>query len=108
MDILMSKVKMEIGFKVKEKENYTLVHFELEGSIIPEILKKVKPPKVDGTKGVVLSGRGPIWFYCYLVHHYHPTKFIATYDPRLGGAVIIESHEQGFKVGEIIEVEDEL
>ena len=100
---------MEIKFKVKEKENYTLIHFELEDNIVPEILKKVKPPKVDGTKGVVLSGRGPIWLYCYLAHYYHPTKFIATYDPRIGGAIVVESHEQGLEVGEIIEVDkDEL
>ncbi len=100
---------MEIEFKVKEKENYTLVHFELNGTIIPEILKKLKPPKVNSTKGVVLSGRGPIWLYCYLVHHYHPTKFVAIYDPRIGGAIVVESHEQKLEVGEIIEVDkDEL
>ena len=99
----------EITFKTKEKENYTLIHFELRDNILPEILKKVKPPKVDGTKGVVLSGRGPIWLYCYLVHHYHPTKFIATYDPRIGGAIVVESHEQRLEVGEILEVDkDEL
>ncbi len=96
-------------FRVIEKEKYTIVHFELEGNITPEILKQLKPPKVDGTKGVVLSGRGPIWLYCYLVHHYHPTKFVATYDPRIGGAIIVESHEQKLEVGEIIEVnKDEL
>jgi len=51
----------------------------------------------------VLSGRGPIWLYCYLAHYYHPTKFIATFDPRLGG-VITESHASDYKVGEIIKV----
>ncbi len=99
----------EITFKIKEKENYTLIHFELEANIIPGILKQLNPPKVNGTKGVVLSGRGPIWLYCYLVHYYHPTKFVATYDPRIGGAIIVESHEQKLGVGEIIEVDkDEL
>lgn len=96
---------MKIKFKVKEKKNYTFIHFELESSIIPQILKKVKPPKVDGTKGVVLSGRGPIWLYCYLVHYYHPTRFIATYDPRIGGAIVVESHEKRFKAGDIIEID---
>ena len=96
-------------FKVIEGKDYTIVHFELEGSIAPNILQEIKPPKVDGAKGVVLSGRGPIWLYCYLVHHYHPTKFIATFDPRIEGAIIVESHSQDYKVGEVIRVKiDEL
>ncbi len=96
-------------FKVIEREEFTVVHFELESSISPEILQKLKPPKVDGTKGIILSGRGPIWLYCYLCHYYHPTKFIATYDPRVSGAIVVESHGQSLEVGEIIKVKiDEL
>lgn len=96
-------------FKVIKGKDYTIVHFELEGNITPSILQEIKPPKVDGAKGVVLSGRGPIWLYCYLVHHYHPTKFIAIFDPRIEGAIIVESHSQDYKVGEVIRVKvDEL
>lgn len=94
---------MEIEFKIKEKEEFTIVHFELRENITPEILQELIPPEVDSTKGVVLSGRGPIWLYCYLIHYYQPTKFIATFDPRIG-AVIVESHNPDYKVGEIIEV----
>jgi len=97
---------VKIDFKVKEGGNYTLVYFELESSITPDILKKANPPKVECTKGVVLSGRAPIWLYCYLVHHYHPTKFIATYDPRVGGAVVVESHVRELEVGEVIKVDE--
>lgn len=60
---------------------------------------------LSGTKGVILSGRGPIWLYCFLTHYYHPTKFIATYDPREGGAVIVESHSPEYKVGEVLKIE---
>jgi len=94
---------MEVEFKIKEKEEFAIIHFELKRNISPEILQELKHPKVDGTKGVVLSGRGPIWLYCYLTHHYHPTKFIATFDPRIGAA-IVESHTPDYKVGEIIKV----
>ena len=72
-------------------------------NVTPDILEKLNPPKVNSAKGVILSGRGPIWLYCYLVHHYHPTRFIATYDPRIG-AVVVESHTQDHKIGEIIKV----
>ena len=91
-------------FKVAERKDYTIIHFELEDGITPSILQEIKPPKVDGTKGVILSGRGPIWLYCYLTHYYHPTKFIATFDPRIGGAIIVESHSQNYKVGRVIKV----
>ncbi|MCX8176076.1 MAG: CRISPR-associated ring nuclease Crn3/Csx3 [Candidatus Bathyarchaeota archaeon] len=92
-----------IKFKVKEESNFTVVNFDLEGSVAPDILEKVNLPKVNSTKGVVLSGRGPIWLYCFLFHFYHPTPFIAIYDPRLG-AVVTASHNQEYKVGEIIRI----
>lgn len=74
----------EINFKVKEEEEYSILSFEIDGVISPEDLIVLTPPKVNGSKGVILSGRGPIWLYCFLTHFYHPTKFIATFDPRLG------------------------
>lgn len=97
--------EMTINFKTAEKEEYTIIHFELKESITPEALKNMEPPRVNGRKGVVLSGRGPIWLYCFLTHYYHPTKFIATYDPRLGGAVIVESHSSQHKIGETLKIE---
>ena len=51
---------------------------------------------------MVISGRAPIWLYSYLTHHYHPTPWIATADPRLG-YVIVSSHNPDRKVGEIID-----
>ena len=96
----MNKVK----FDIKEEKDWSILLFELNDPITPDALKSVNPPKVKGTKGVVLSGRGPIWLYCFLVHCYHPTKFIAIYDPRLSGAVIVESHSSGYKVGDVVKV----
>jgi len=95
---------LKVRFKLKEEQKYTLVHFELTGSISPKILKDLKPPIVNPKKGVILSGRGPIWLYTYLTHYYHPTLFIATYDPRLG-AVIVESHTSKYETGDIIKVD---
>jgi CRISPR-associated protein Csx3 len=95
----------EVRFSTRERDEYTLVYFELD-IIRPEALKSLKPPKVNSAKGVVLSGRGPIWLYCYLVHHYHPTRFIAVYDPRMG-AVIVESHWPSYNVGDIIKIHEE-
>ena len=98
-------MKQEISFNVKEEKEYTIVHFELNNIATPEILRNIIPPKIDGRKGVILSGRGPVWLYTYLTHHYHPTIYIAVYDPRLGKGVVIESHTPKYKPGETINIE---
>lgn len=87
-----------------------IVTFELgEDSLSPEMLSQVTPPDPIKNnfahKGVILSGRGPVWLYGFLVHFYHPTKFVATYDPRLQGAVVVESHGSQWKVGDVIPVD---
>jgi CRISPR-associated protein Csx3 len=87
---------------VKEEVDYSILSFEIEGVSSPEDLAAFIPPKVEGSKGVILSGRGPIWVYCFLTHFYHPTKFIATYDPRLGGAVIVETHSVKYAIGSVL------
>ncbi|WP_461833222.1 CRISPR-associated protein Csx3 [Desulfothermus sp.] len=52
---------MTIEFRTKEKENYTIVHFELKENITPKILQQLKPPKVDETKGIVIYCCYRIW-----------------------------------------------
>ncbi len=95
-----------VNFRVIKSEKYTIVHFELSKAITPSELREITPPKIDPMKGIVLSGRGPIWLYCYLAHYYHPTKFVATFDPRLGGAVVTQTHDPEHEVGEIIEIKE--
>ncbi len=82
-----------------------ILSFELENAISPTDLQSIKPPKLPGTKGVIISGRGPIWLYCFLVHYYHPTRFMGTYDPREEGAVIVESHTSDYRVGDVLKVD---
>ncbi len=94
-----------IKFDVRELEEYTLVEFKLEEPISPEDLKEMRPPRVNPQKGVILSGRGPIWLYGALIHEYHPTAWVGTYDPRLGKAVITESHRPNKKIGDTVDVE---
>jgi CRISPR-associated protein Csx3 len=100
-----------IQFKVEKEEKYVLVYFEMEGGIItPNHLKSLSPPDPITQNfahlGVILSGRGPVWLYGFLVHYYHPTKWVATYDPRLQGAVVVESHTPEVQVGDIIPLEN--
>ncbi|WKZ17488.1 MAG: CRISPR-associated ring nuclease Crn3/Csx3 [Candidatus Jettenia sp. CY-1] len=90
-----------ILFKKIEKDTYTLIEFQIKGDICtPNILTTLEPPEVDATRGVILSGREPVWFLGRLIHHYHLTIWIATFDPRLGGGVVA-SHAKGVKVGDV-------
>lgn len=55
---------------------------------------------------VMLSGRLPMWMVAALTHQYHPALAIATYDPRLGGGVVVASHTRQFQIGEVLDVTD--
>ena len=99
-----------IAFEVRKvEEGVVLVHFELKRELNPEDLKRIKPP--DPVKNklsknlLILSGRGPIWLYGFLIHFYHPVKAVAVFDPRLDGAVVVESHSNEFEMGSIIKLE---
>lgn len=95
-------------FKKIIERDFVIINFFLESVISSEILTILKPPdpvkEKFASKGVILSGRGPVWLYGFLVHFYHPTKFVAIYDPRLEGAVVVENHGSKWKPGDIIPV----
>jgi len=93
----------KILFHVQEFEDYTLVEFNLpQGTIEPKDLKTVTVLRINCKKGVIISGRGPIWLHSYLAHEYHPCLWVAHYDPRVG-AVVVQSHTPDVKMGDIVE-----
>ncbi len=98
-----------VEFKVKIHKDYALVEFELKRELKPEDLREIKPPDPVkngfSSKIVILSGRGPIWFYGFLVHFYHPTKAIGVFDPRIDGAVVVATHMPELKIGNVIKRE---
>lgn len=70
--------------------------------ITPQDLEDLRlPVGLDPKKGVVISGRAPVWLYVYLAHECHPTAWVACFDPRLG-AVVTFTHSHAVKVGQII------
>lgn len=99
-------------FSVLHHNGYVVITFNSEAIVSPEELRSFEPPHAIrdnfAHKGVILSGRGPIWLYCFLCHYYHPTKFVATYDPRLQGAVVVQSHGSEYQPGEIIPISSDL
>lgn len=105
----MESLNNFINFSIKTKDNFTLIEFELQRELEPRDLSNINPPDPVKEKFsanvVILSGRGPIWLYGYLIHFYHPTKAVAVFDPRLDGAVVIETHTKDFKIGDLIKKE---
>ena len=92
-----------ITITAQESPTFTLVNIEIEGgTCTPSDLKSLQIPNVGGNKGVILNGRAPIWVFGTLIDHFHATRWIATNDPRLSGAVVVESHISEISTGDII------
>lgn len=99
-----------LKYSIKQNEKMALFEFELQRNLDPEDLKEIKlpDPVKEGisNKIIILSGRGPIWLYAFMVHYFHPVRAIAIFDPRLDGAVVVESHSNEFKVGKVVKYEN--
>jgi CRISPR-associated protein Csx3 len=90
---------------VSVANNLKTVKFEIPGGVtsptefaeaVSEVCGQLPGPEV-----VLVNGRGPVWGYAMLVHGAHPTPAVATFDPRLG-YVIVATHDEKFKVGDVI------
>jgi CRISPR-associated protein Csx3 len=95
-----------ISQKTIEGIPYQLLRINLiTGIIEPQDLKNLQlPDSLDNTQGVIIEGKAPIWLYGYLIHQCHATPWVGCYDPRLGGAVIVESHHKGIYSGDIVRI----
>lgn len=60
------------------------------------------PTGIDTTGGVIITGRAPIWLYAALVHELHPTAWVACFDPRLNGGVVVATHSRQTSMGQVI------
>lgn len=64
-------------------------------------------PKMAAGCLLVISGRAPIWRYGMALHKAHgsPAAAVATFDPRLGGAVVVQTHSRQWREGDVVEVD---
>jgi len=99
---------MNIDWKIDEFDKFTVLEFKISGDgiISPEDLNKISLPEgLKMSKGLILSGRGPVWLYVFLAHLAHPFAWVATYDPHLDKAIIIERHTKNApQIGELIKI----
>ncbi|MDP3940586.1 MAG: CRISPR-associated ring nuclease Crn3/Csx3 [Deltaproteobacteria bacterium] len=96
-------------YSIQEGPKYTLVEIDTEGPIVPADLAMFALPsigtrhgEVPPDRGVILSGRAPIWVYGALITRYCLAEWIATYDPRLGGAVVVGSYNNARRLGDVV------
>ena len=74
-----------LNWKVEERDDYTFVDFEIPGGIFDENdLMKVVLPAVCSTKGLVVSGKGPVYIYGAVTRSYcHKVRWTATFAPQM-------------------------
>lgn len=87
-------------------QTFRMVRFSIPGGVTSpdefvSALSTVEG-KIPGNVPVLINGRGPIWGYGMLIHAAHPTPAVATYDPRMLGYVIVETHDESFKLGDMV------
>lgn len=98
---------LHINIRKQEGREYILLEFDC-GLISPEELSGYTPldPVKEGfsDKGVILKGGMPQWLLSYYTHILHTTRFIAVSVPRTApdAAVVVASHSNGHKPGDII------
>ncbi|RMG22643.1 MAG: CRISPR-associated protein Csx3 [Armatimonadetes bacterium] len=88
------------------------VRIAIEGGITtPEqyarAVERLVLPQEEAGLGVVFDGPSPIWGYAMLCHIAHPFAWVATWDPRIAGAVVVQSHWPGVSAGQIIQLNKE-
>ena len=81
---------------------YTFIEIQIEDTITPYDLKEVDFPQIPSHKGVIISGRAPIWLHSAIAHECDPSLWVAHFDPRIGGGVVTQSHTPSKKVGDFI------
>src|SRR5437899_2745835 len=85
---------------------YHYLEFRLDGHTLqPDELTDIRLPAglvAEQAAGLMLSGKGPGWLYCHLVHLAAGCAWAAVYDRRLGGVVIQRRAADAPSIGAVI------
>lgn len=97
---------MKPKIAISDHAGFRMVRFEIPGGVTtPEEFASAVAEAEKGLPGplpVLISGRGPVWGYGMLIHPAHPTPIVGTYDPRLGGYVVVATHDKKYALGQVI------
>lgn len=105
---MTTATSIRFGMKSVEASGFpaTLLEIEIEGGVCePADLAKIVVPNIPGDRGVIISGRAPVWLFSFLTHHFHVCQWVGTFDPRLNGAVVTLVHARNApSVGDVVSV----
>lgn len=59
-------------------------------------------PPVSPERGLVLSGKLPLWLWTALVRLYTEVPWLAVFQPQLGGAVVVASRDGTKPIGQVV------
>lgn len=82
----MSFKSIELNLIVTTK-NFQILDVKLNRQISPNDLHDIVIPKVNSAKGVILSGRGPVWLSQYFLSKLIHVPWFAQFDPRFGALI---------------------
>ncbi|NJO81844.1 MAG: hypothetical protein HC828_03065 [Blastochloris sp.] len=90
---------------VKEYDYMTHLQFSIPDSYLDYYeLMYVPVPNVSPYLGVILDGRLPNWLWAALARTYLVQPWIAVYQPQLGQAIVIRSHDEHVPVGSLFSI----
>jgi len=81
---------------VPTPKQFQLLTVKLNRTLNLDDLLTVDVPEFDESKGLIISGRGPIWLYLFLYSKINNIPWIAQYDPRFGAVVLQSSEREKF------------
>jgi CRISPR-associated protein Csx3 len=96
-----------INIHVDAHEDVTILTARLLNDHLEyEIVSSVPFPPIPADRGLILSGRMPLWLFTALVRLYDSpdVPWIACYEPRKAGAIVVASHIPTHTVGQIVPV----
>ncbi len=71
---------------------------------VKEMLKLEFPSELNHQRGVILYGRAPMWLYSHLVEHCLDFPWVACYDIRSGGAIVVSSQVSKLEAGDVLPI----
>ena len=99
----MARPKFRRSSIVTAAGDADLLEFEIPGAVTHpgEFAAAVEElPSAD--RGVILSGRGPVWGFGMLVAWHSEAPWIATFEPRMNAAVIVRTSDPKLSVGQTL------
>ena len=95
---LSEDVAKIVGIEAGTKSAVNIVAFLIEGGVIkPDELRQAEEEarrlaeRLDTSRPVIISGRGPHWLYAVFTHNLHFFPIVATWEPRKKVGIIVEA-----------------